>query len=206
MKRRTRDSCAPSAWLHAAAVAFGLATFAAAQEPVAVAPQEIVETLHRALVAAARSPDVDERYRQLRPVVVATHDLPYIAQFALRRQWPTLSATERERFVAAFEELSVMTYARRFANVSEATFSMTGTADAGAGRTTVTASIARDNDTPIPLEYLLHEADGRWRIINIVADGVSDLALKRAEYQSALAQGSLDDLIARLEEQTARLR
>jgi hypothetical protein len=38
-----------------------------------------------------------------------------------------------------------------------------------------------------------------------VADGVSDLALKRAEYQRVFAAGGLAGLIAELEQQTRRL-
>jgi phospholipid transport system substrate-binding protein len=52
---------------------------------------------------------------------------------------------------------------------------------------------------------MLEQKDGAWRIINIIADGVSDLALKRAEYQRILASGSIEDLIKELEAQTARL-
>ena len=37
-------------------------------------------------------------------------------------------------------------------------------------------------------------------------DGVSDLALKRAEYQRVLSTGSIEDLIRHLDEQTARLQ
>ena len=65
--------------------------------------------------ARARS---SERYRALEPLIVATHDLPYIAEFALRRQWGSLAEDDRQRFVAAFQRLSVMTYAARFGNVA----------------------------------------------------------------------------------------
>ena len=57
----------------------------------------------------------------------------------------------------------------------------------------------------VPLEYLLQEGPDGWRIINIVADGVSDLALKRAEYQRVFSSGGIEALIAELEEQTRRL-
>jgi hypothetical protein len=57
----------------------------------------------------------------------------------------------------------------------------------------------------IPLEYTLHEGDAGWLIINILADGVSDLALKRAEFQRVLAGGTIGDLVRHLEEQTARM-
>jgi phospholipid transport system substrate-binding protein len=69
----------------------------------------------------------------------------------------------------------------------------------------VATAAARANQPDVSLEYLLHEGDGGWRIINIVADGVSDLALKRAEYQRVFASGGLDGLVAELEQQTERL-
>jgi phospholipid transport system substrate-binding protein len=69
----------------------------------------------------------------------------------------------------------------------------------------VTTAAARANQPDVSLEYLLHQADGGWRIINVVADGVSDLALKRAEYQRLYASGGIDGLLAALEEQTQRL-
>jgi hypothetical protein len=37
-------------------------------------------------------------------------------------------------------------------------------------------------DATTALEYLSQAKGEQWRIISIVADGVSDLALKRAEY------------------------
>jgi phospholipid transport system substrate-binding protein len=169
-----------------------------------------IATLHRGLVQlAADKPNatVEERYRALVPLIEATHDLPYIAEFALRRQWPMLSAADRERFLAAFERLSVTTYASRFKNVTAATFESTAAATAADnGRMQVTTSIARPNAAAVSLDYLLQQHDGSWKIINIVADGVSDLALKRAEYQRLLASGTLDDLIKELDAQTARLR
>ncbi len=184
-------------------------------EPVATdTPVATIESLYQGLVALARDQPrvaLAERYRVLEPLIEQTHDLPYIAEFALRRQWPALSEAERARFVAAFERLSVTTYATRFANVTADTFKIdaAGVTDAAGAaeqqRAEVKTAIARPGERDIPLEYLLQQKDGAWRIINIVADGVSDLALKRAEYQRVLASGSIDDLIKYLDEQTAQL-
>ena len=55
------------------------------------------------------------------------------------------------------------------------------------------------------LDYTLHDRRGAWQIVNILADGVSDLALKRAEYRRFLTDGTIDDLIAQLVEQTDNL-
>ena len=133
--------------------------------------------------------------------------MPYIAQFALRRQWSEFAEADRERFVAAFQRLSVMTYAARFAKVGPESFRpiSAGAADS-AGRVQVSTAIARADQPDVVLEYLLQQGDEGWRIVNIVADGVSDLALKRAEYQRLFTSGGLEGLLAELEAQTQRLR
>src|SRR5690606_35169906 len=124
-------------------------------------------------------------------------------EFALGRH--SFSEDELERYVAAFERLSVMTYASRFGAVTADTFRIESVGDPERNRSRVEAAIARPNGDDVPLEYMLEQRDGQWRIINIVADGVSDLALKRAEYRRLLANGTIEDLIAELQAQAARL-
>jgi phospholipid transport system substrate-binding protein len=173
-------------------------------------PEATIATLQRGLAALSQqSPHatVDERYTALEPLIVATHDLPYIAEFALRRQWPQIAEADRARFIAAFQRLSVMTYAARFVNVGPNTFRpIAPGAAADSGRAQVTTAVVRAGQPDVSFEYLLQQGSGGWRIVNIVADGVSDLALKRAEYQRVLASGTLETLIQELEAQTERLR
>jgi phospholipid transport system substrate-binding protein len=188
----------------------GFATAAAPAEVATDTPVATVASLQRGLVALSQErpkATLDERYAVLAPLVLATHDLPYIAEFALRRQWPTLSEADRSRFVAAFEKLSVMTYAARFVSVGPNTFRpiVQAAAEQG-GRANVATAVARADGADVSLEYLLQQTPAGWQIVNIVADGVSDLALKRAEYQRVLAGGSIETLIAELEAQTERLR
>jgi phospholipid transport system substrate-binding protein len=185
-----------------------LAPAARAVEIVTDSPATTIATLQRGLAEAAAQPaaTVAERYRVLEPLIDATHDLPYIAEFALRRQWASLAEEDRERFVAAFRRLSVMTYAARFEAVGPDTFRpITEAAADAAGRAEVATAVARAGMPDVSLEYLLHETPAGWRIINIVADGVSDLALKRAEYQRLYANGGIDGLVAEVEAQTRRL-
>lgn len=202
MNRRSLLACC-------AAAASLLATFAAAPAEIATdSPAATIATLQQGLIETAeRGGTIEERYRALEPLITATHDLPYIAEFALRRQWSGLEEADRQRFVAAFRRLSVMTYAARFQTVGTGTFRPVeegGPADSS-GRVQVTTAVARADMPDVSLEYLLHESPEGWRIINIVADGVSDLALKRAEYQRLFASGGIDALVAELEAQTERL-
>ena len=191
------------------AVVLVAAAWAAAAEVATDSPAATIASLQQALVAATRErprATVEERYRTLEPAIVATHDLPYIAEFALRRQWSTLAEGDRQRFVAAFERLSVMTYAARFGDVAADAFRPieAGSADAN-GRVQVKTAIKREGQADVSFEYLLQKNGESWKIVNIVADGVSDLALKRAEYQRLFASGGIEGLIAELDQQADRL-
>jgi phospholipid transport system substrate-binding protein len=180
---------------------------AAADDVDTSTPSATIASLQQALVARdAAETTIEERYRALEPSILATHNLPYIAEFALRRQWAALSDDERKRFVAAFQRLSVMTYAARFRNVAPDAFRPieAGAPDAS-GRVQVTTAIKRGSQPDVSFQYLMQQDGASWKIINIVADGVSDLALKRAEYQRLFASGGIQGLIAELEEQAERL-
>ena len=51
-----------------------------------------------------------------------------------------------------------------------------------------------DNNT-IPFRFVLKNNEGNWQIINIIASGVSELSVKKIEYQSFLETKTLFDLI-----------
>jgi phospholipid transport system substrate-binding protein len=183
-------------------------SFSRAAEVATDSPTATISALQQGLITAASQPGatIEQRYTALEPIVVATHNLPYIAEFALRRQWESLAEEDRARFIAAFQRLSVMTYAARFKAVGANTFRpiTAAPADAG-GRVQVSTAVARADQPDVSLEYVLQQDGASWRIINIVADGVSDLALKRAEYQRLFSGAGVDGLVADLEAQTAQL-
>ena len=171
-------------------------------------PMLCVEALHDGLIDLSLEQSavgLAQRYQRLEPLIVATHDLPFIAEFTVRRHWASFADEEREAFLQSFQRLSVMSYASRFVALAEDTFSIHESRTLASGRVQVIATITRAEPPDIPIEYILHQDDAGWRIINVVADGVSDLALKRAEYQRVLGEGSVADLIEVLEEQIAAL-
>ena len=51
------------------------------------------------------------------------------------------------------------------------------------------------NDFIIPLNYLMHKRDNRWFIISVIANGVNDLSLKRAEYAAVIKDKGFEGLV-----------
>jgi len=53
----------------------------------------------------------------------------------------------------------------------------------------------------IHFDYMLHKMRGRWLILNIVVDGVSDLAVKRSQYHGVITKDGFPALLQKLKDQ-----
>lgn len=188
----------PSA-LPAAAVGEAEATVAGTERELTT-PEAPVRALEAALVAAgAADLTFDQRFDALEPVIAATHGLDHIARLVAGRAWRSWSEAQRATFAAAFERLTVALYAGRFEGLAEDRFTPAGTEDLPRGVVQVRRRFARPDDAPVTFDYLLQQEDGRWRIVNILVDGVSDLALRRAEFGRIADEAGFDGLIAHVE-------
>jgi len=169
-------------------------------------PEAVVARLQAALIGAMQAaPHLTpaQRRARLAPVIRDTHDLPFIAHFALGRVWKGLSTADRDRFVAAFSEMSIATYAERFDGYSGERFRILSSRDAERGGEEVRTVLVESDGSTVSLDYLLRRRDGRWRIINVIAEGVSNLALKRAEYAGFVRRHDFNALMEKMEARLA---
>lgn len=166
----------------------------------------VVDGLHSALIDIMRDAKAlgyAGRRDRIAPVIERSFDLPFIARFALGRHWSELSAEERNTMVDVFSRLTIAQYAARFNGFSGEQFVTLSSDQARKGRELVrtvlkTAGGSADNVT---LDYLLNETEQGWRIINVIANGVSDLSLKRADYGAVIKSAGFDGLITKLDGQ-----
>lgn len=161
-----------------------------------------VEDLHKALLdAMKRAKDLGYkgRFEALAPVVTKSFDFQNIARLVMGKNWTTISAAQQKQFVETFTKLSVATYASRFDSFGGESFRTTGEAKQSGNNVLVKTELVRTSEPPVALNYLVSPAaDGSFRILNVVAEGVSDLSLKRSEYSSIMNNGGFATLISKL--------
>jgi phospholipid transport system substrate-binding protein len=140
------------------------------------------------------------RYDKLYGPVSNSHDLSKIARIVVGKEWEKLSEEQQKKLVDVFSRLSVASYAHNFKDYSGESFTIDSEEETARGGVVVYAHLSIPNDKDVKFEYHLKDKDKSWRIINIVANGVSDLALKRSEYTSILQREGFDSLIAKINE------
>lgn len=143
------------------------------------------------------------RFRALAPAVRASHDLAAISRIAAGRHWHALSPEQQALLVDTFAELSIGTYAYRFDNYAGQRFRVESTERPAADQALVRTRFMKVDGSSVGFDYVLHRTAEGWRIVNIIVDGVSDLALRRAEFGSILRRDGFEALIRKLRDKIA---
>jgi len=168
---------------------------------------EVVEKLHTTLLDVMKEGDqigYPGRYDRLAPVIKASFDMPFISKTVLGKYWETFNKEQRSRFVEAFTKMSIATYAANFDRYSGERFKMVSEKEVSGDRILVQSQLIKSDGGKIQLDYLLHRTSSQWRIINIIAEGVSDLALKRADYSAFLKNKGFEALLEKLNEKVGQ--
>jgi phospholipid transport system substrate-binding protein len=138
------------------------------------------------------------RFDKLKPAVEESHDLPKIARIVVGKEWEKLSAAQQQQLEDTFSKLSVASYAHNFKDFSGEAFSFDSEEQTARGGVVVHSHLTIPDDKPVKFDYMLKESGTSWKIINIIANGVSDLALKRSEYTTILQREGFDALINKI--------
>ncbi len=172
-------------------------------------PVQLIEAFHDRLLTVlvnAQTLGFAGRREQLVPVVDETFNSSAIARIVVGAAWKTLDDATRQRLATAVRDMSIATYASRFDNYGGQSFELYGERNGPRDTRLVDTAIVSPGKEPIGLTYVAKEMNDRWWIIDVIVDnGISELALKRAEYRSVLEAKGVDGLIRALESRAAGL-
>lgn len=170
--------------------------------------EQVVITLQDGLIQAMQQGQkigYRDRLKLLAPIIQQTHDLAAIIRSVLGTHWVKLDADQQQAITQAFQENSIATYADRFNQYDGEQFKIVEQAQLPRGRILIRSQLIRTDGNPVNFDYVMNKSSESWRIINIVVDGVSDLALKRAEYSAVLQKNGIAALVDMLEQKTAHI-
>lgn len=150
-----------------------------------------------------------ERLIAVRKLVNDVFDFREAAELALGREWQARTPAEQEEFVQLFADLFERSYVLRVASkaglnagVRVRFFGESVDRDAA---TVQTALLGRDGGE-ILLDYEMIKRGERWKIRDVVFEGVSLVANYRAQFHRVIQGWSYPELVARMKAKTAEVR
>lgn len=191
-----------SMMLPATAAAVALATPALAADEAAArlgAYDDAVIAIMKAKLPLAT------RIDRFQALVARYYDMPAIAALVVGPGWSGTSTGDRAAAIAALTRHSAISLARNFASYGGERFTVDPNVVTRGGsrivRLTISSSGSRDT-----LLYRMQQGEGGWRIVDVVAGGVSQLAVQRADLASTVASGGAAGLARRLAQIDAKVR
>lgn len=134
-------------------------------------------------------------------------DVRFSAYRVIGNQLNNTTPEQRDRFVAAFSDYLVVTYADALAAYKEQQLDIgTGTVAKGEKLVSVPVSVLEANKPPIKLEFKLRQngRTGEWRVFDMVAEGISLLSAKQAELSGLIRQNGIDKVTLQLQAHTEK--
>ena len=170
---------------------------AAVSDPAAIQVQILTDSLLKSMRAGAAE-SMPERYRTLEPVIEQVFALPLVTRLSVGPAWASIAPDQQTALLAAFTRFTVANYAHNFRAFDGEKFEIDDNVSSRGEDKIVRTRIIPAHDTPVTLLYRMHEVDGSWKIVDVISDGVSELALRRTDFTAAFAAGGAPTLLAHL--------
>lgn len=183
----------------------GAASSAEAANPAATV-RRFYDVLLEAMKGGAKL-GFEGRRKLLAPAIREAFDLPLMTRLIVGLQWRNFSGTQRQEVIDAFSDFSIANYASQFDGYSGERFVVEPKAAPAPGNDVIVdTQLIQSDGKPVQLNYLLREAAGKWRIIDVYLSGtVSQLAARRSEFSSVLRRDGVSGLVSVLKKKTAEL-
>ena len=148
----------------------------------------------------------DQRAESLHRLMARDIDIAPIARFVLGRYWRTATEGQRRAYVAAYSDYILNAYTAKIGGGGAALgrLDVVKTQAHGTKDFLVHSVVARAGNKPMRVIWRMRRRDGRYRIIDLIMEGVSLVQSQRQEFVSFIraSGGDVDKLIAELKQRT----
>ena len=167
-----------------------------------------IEKFHAALIETMKKGDelgVEGRFKKLAPHIDAVFDIPAMTRFAVGPSWTMMQKADQDALTAAFRRMTIASYARNFDSFKGQKFVVDPKLEVRGRDTLVKSQVIPEGDKPVNLTYRMRTSGATLKVIDVIYEFVSQVATKRSEFSSTVAQGGAAALIKKLDETSDNL-
>jgi len=156
-------------------------------------------------ILARRDRPAEERIEEIKEIAYEIFDFQTMSKLVLARNWRKLDARQRREFVEEFKRHLSRTYGSRLDRYEQEKVDVYGARVEPRDDVTVKTRILGGDFDGAEVSYRFRMREERWRIIDVVIEGVSLVSNYRSQFAEVLSSGTIDDLLTRLRDKNFQL-
>ena len=178
----------------------GVSSSVAEDLDITVAPRNLIdETATKILEILGRENEPEEtRIAEIEKIAYDIFDFTTMSKLVLARTWRKLDKQQRADFVREFKRNLSRTYGTRLDRYEQEDIEIFGTQIEPRNDVSIKTRIVGGQFDGALISYRLRERSERWRIIDVVIEGVSLVSNYRSQFAGILSTGTIDDLMVKL--------
>jgi phospholipid transport system substrate-binding protein len=179
--------------------------FGPVEAPLAGAPAQEIQSAIERVLSILKDPKLKaeskraERLEQLRKVVYSKFDFAEMARRSLGAQWQRRSPDEQREFVKLFTELMENGYMSNLEGYDGEKVIIAGEKQ-DKEFAEVDTKVTTKKGEDIAVSYKLRQANGDWKIYDVVIEQISLVNNYRSQFNRVIAQSSFDELMRKMRE------
>lgn len=184
------------------AVTIPLVPLRAADDP---APA-LVATINGVIdLALGKSPAaIQEGLPEIRRRMSESFANDVIVQRAFGPHWKQLTPAQQSEAIELLSRLIIRTYAMQVSSGERPGIKVTASREIGPDRREVVSTFVRKNDT-VNVVYRLGRIEGKWKVYDVLAEGVSVVGNYRQQFDAHFQKGSAAALLTMLKDKLAEM-
>jgi len=179
----------------------------AANAALTEVPRKLIDDTAVQIVAilARKTDTTEQRVSEIEAIAYELFDFTTMSKLVLARNWRKLSPEQRTTFVKEFKRHLSHTYGTRLDRYDQERVDVYAAQVEQRNDVSVKTRIVGGQFDGAEISYRLRQQAERWRIIDVVIEGVSLVSNYRSQFQEVLNTGTVDDLIAKLRDKNFKV-
>jgi phospholipid transport system substrate-binding protein len=197
--------------------AFGLpficAVFIVFATPAALHASEasaraFVEKLSGDVLSTIRTKDMTEKQKaeKLEGVFRDSVDTSWMGRFVMGKYYRQMDAAQKKSYNDLYADFLIYSYIPRFKTYTNEGLDIVNIRKEGSDEYFVQTKIVRANEPDIMVDYRLKTFSGKYKIIDIIGEGISLITTQRSDFSGLISRKGLEEFIEKLDGRVKNMR
>jgi phospholipid transport system substrate-binding protein len=150
-------------------------------------------------VLSDKNGTLEEREKTFHGLLNDSFAMRLIGRFVVGRYWKSMTPDQQAEYQVLFSTWVSKSYSARLGGYTGQEFKIDRTQKAGQNDVFVRTRIVQQDSAPLRADWRVRSFDGKYKVIDVVVEGVSMLTTQRSEFAAVLRQHGADGLIDALQ-------